>query len=383
MSPYDFDPAVLGERLRIARSSANLTQDHVATQLSMARTTLVAIERGQRRVKPDEMTALSQLYGVSVGRLVAPDTIHVDMSAKFRRVGDKNESNSVASAISLLNSLAVGAVELERSLGMELRTDYPPPLRIMPNAYAEQAEDAAISIRQRLGVGLGKIGDLFSSLELDLGVRVFCRSLGSGNISGLYAFDPAVGACILVNANHPRRRRVLTLAHECGHFVSDRSHADVLDDAPVPASLEERFARRFSSAFLMPSPIVRTRFNQIVGREGNIDIRGLVLMAHQFDVTTEAMSRRLEELDLLADGTWDSILHRGFNSKMEREVLGDPEPTMPPLLIPPRLAYLAALALKEEALSEGQLCELLVVDRVQLRDSLAAFGDGSDGISYA
>lgn len=92
---------------------------------------------------------------------------------------------------------------------------------------------------ERIGVGLGKIGDILSSFELDLGIRVFFRPLKDGSISGLYAFDPAVGACVLVNSNHPRRRRAQTLAHEVGHFISDRSHADVLDEAPVSLSIEE------------------------------------------------------------------------------------------------------------------------------------------------
>jgi Zn-dependent peptidase ImmA (M78 family)/DNA-binding XRE family transcriptional regulator len=383
MSTHDIDPEVLGERLRIARSSANLTQEAAAARLSMARTTLVAIERGQRRVRPEEIVDFARLYGLSVGRLVAPDAVHVDLSAKFRRVEGRSEPGPVAEAISLLNSLATGAIELERVLAEELRTDYPPPLKVLPKAYIQQAEDAAISLRQRLGMGLGKAGDLFSAFELDLGVRVFCRPLADGKISGLYAFDPTIGACILVNAHHPRRRRLQTLAHEGGHVVSDRSQADILDEEPVPVSLEERFARRFGSAFLMPAPSLRARFDQIVGEQGGIDVRGLVLLAHQFDVTTEALCRRLEELNLLAKGTWDSIRERGFGSNIEREVLGDPAPPSPPPLVAPRLAYLAARALHEEVLSEGQLCDLLVVDRVQFREAIAPFGELAGRIGNA
>lgn len=374
MTVHQLNSEILGERLRVARSSANLTQEVVANRLGIARTTLVAIERGQRKLRPDEVIALAKLYGLSVGRLTAPDTVHVDLSVKFRRLETRAPA-AVTDAIHLLNRLATGAVELEQAVGAELLRDYPPPMRILPTAYLQQAEDAAVALRQRLGIGLGRAGDLFSSFELDLGVRVFCRPLGNGNISGLYAFDPAIGACILINSQHPRRRRLQTLAHEGGHFVADRSHADVLDEEPVPLSLEERFARRFGPAFLMPAPTLRARFEQTASEQGGIDVRGLVLLAHQFDVTAEAMCRRLEELDLLADGTWESLRERGFNSGLEREVLGDPEPVTPPPLVSPRLTYLAARALDTEALSEGQVCELLDVDRVQLRDALAPFGE--------
>src|SRR5258708_38278 len=58
-------PAELGERLRGARSGANLTQDAAAAALGMSRTTLVAIEKGQRSVRPEELLAFARLYGVS------------------------------------------------------------------------------------------------------------------------------------------------------------------------------------------------------------------------------------------------------------------------------------------------------------------------------
>jgi Zn-dependent peptidase ImmA (M78 family) len=63
-------------------------------------------------------------------------------------------------------------------------------------------------------------------------------------------------ACILINANHGRKRRI--------QIVSHRSHADILDEEEVSVSTEERFAKRFGSAFLMPASGVRARFDQIV-----------------------------------------------------------------------------------------------------------------------
>jgi Zn-dependent peptidase ImmA (M78 family)/DNA-binding XRE family transcriptional regulator len=365
-------PAELGERLRGARSGANLTQDAAAASLGMARTTLVAIEKGQRSVRPEELLAFARLYGVSTGKLTSPDAIHVDLSAKFRRTEGREASKAVTQALSLLNRLATGAVQLERLLGQELRTDHPPPIRINPQIVNQQAEDAANNLRTRLGVGLGPIPDLISLLELELGLRIFFRPLPP-QIAGLYAYDAVIGACVLINANHHWKRRVQTAIHETGHFVSDRSHADILEEEEVSLSIEERFAKRFGSAFLMPASGVRARFDQIVGSENRFDVRELILLAHQFGVATEAMCRRLEELTLLPQGTWDSIRDRGFASDLERSVIGEVSVQLKPPLIPPRLAYLASIALDRELLSEGQLCDLLAVDRLELREALKPF----------
>lgn len=366
------DPGELGGRLRGARSGANLTQDAAAAALGMARTTLVAIEKGQRTVRPEELLAFARLYGVSAGRLTSPEAVHVDLSAKFRRVQGREASEAVTEALSLLNLLASGAVQLERLLGQELRSDYPPPIRINPRIVNEQAEDAANNLRARLGVGLGPIPDLISLLELELGMRLFFRPLPP-QIAGLYAYDPAIGACVLINANHGWKRRVQTAIHETGHFVSDRSHADIMEEHETSVSVEERFAKRFGSAFLMPASGARARFDRIVGSEGRFDVRELILLAHQFGVATEAMCRRLEELALLPQGTWESLRDRGFAGDLERNVLGGGGRPPKPPPVPPRLAYLASTALDRELLSEGQLCDLLAVDRLELREAVAPF----------
>jgi Zn-dependent peptidase ImmA (M78 family)/DNA-binding XRE family transcriptional regulator len=371
--------AELGERLRAARSAANLTQNAVAASLGMARTTLVAIEKGLRSVTAEELLALARLYDVSVGRITSPDAIHVDLSAKFRRNEGKEASKSVTEALVLLNRLATGAVELERLLGQELRTDYPPPIHINPQFVNQQAEDAAGNLRARLGVGHGPIPDIISLLELELGLRIFFRPLPS-QVCGLYAYDPAVGACVLINANHHWKRRVQTATHETGHFAADRSHADILEEKEVSASIEERFAKRFGSAFLIPASGVRARFDQIVGLENRFEVRELILLAHQFGVATEAMCRRLEELGLLPQGSWDSLRDRGFASDLERSVIGEASVQPKPPLLPARLAYLAAIALDREVLSEGQLCDLLAIDRAELRQALAPF-EANEAIS--
>lgn len=375
MHSAKLSPPVLAARLRVARSGAALTQDAAASALGMARTTLVAVEKGQRTVRPDELLAFAALYSVSVGKLTSPDAIHVDLAAKFRRVEDRDPSRAATQSLSLLNRLVTGAVQLERLLGQELTTDYPPPVRIDASRAVQQAEDAADALRARLGLGLGPIPDLIGTLETELGLRIFFRPLPS-QVSGLYACDPAVGACMLINASHSPKRRVQTAAHEAGHFVSDRQHADILSSSDIPITVEERFAQRFGSALTIPAASVRARFERIAGADHRFAARELVLLAHQFGVSSEAMCRRLEELRLLPDGTWKSMRDRGVSGGHERQVLGETGAQPRPPLISPRLAYLASTALDRELLSEGQVCDLLAVDRLDLQDALAPFEAG-------
>ena len=139
----------------------------------MARTTLVAIEKGQRPVRPDELLAFSRLYSVSAGKLMAPDANHVDIAAKFRRAEGREASRASTQALALLNRLATGAAQLEKLLGHKLHTDYPPPVRINAQMVNQKAEDAAANLRAQLGLGVGPIPDLISLLELELCLRIF------------------------------------------------------------------------------------------------------------------------------------------------------------------------------------------------------------------
>ena len=64
-----------------------------------------------------------------------------------------------------------------------------------------------MELRHALGLGIRPVPDIVTLLELELGVRVFIRKLDS-HISGLFVYDETLGPCVLLNANHPRERRV-------------------------------------------------------------------------------------------------------------------------------------------------------------------------------
>jgi Zn-dependent peptidase ImmA (M78 family)/DNA-binding XRE family transcriptional regulator len=363
--------AEIGERLRIARVTAGKTQDEVSNEIGVSRPTLVAIERGQRKVRSDELDKLSKLYGMSVNRLLAKDAVHVDLQAKFRKLGQ--DKPATLSAIALLSQLASASVELERMLGLSFAPSYPPAQPILPGPIDRQAEEAAMSFRYRLGLGLAPISDIVSLLEQEVGIRVFVRKLPS-SVSGLFAYDPTVGACILINANHPWERRALTAAHETGHFLSSRSVVDVVETDERATTQEERFAVAFSLSLLMPASALRRRFAEILESDKRFTPRHLVLMAHAFHVSPEAMCRQLERLEIVPAGTYDSLRDRGFNKNFIRGMLGDPAPQPVAMPVSPRLAQLASSAYRRGLLSEGQLSRMLSLERVELRELLDRFG---------
>lgn len=60
----------MNERLKQIRKRLKLSQEFVANQLAMTRTTIVAIEAGTRKVTSDELIKFAKLYGVSTDELL-------------------------------------------------------------------------------------------------------------------------------------------------------------------------------------------------------------------------------------------------------------------------------------------------------------------------
>lgn len=367
-------PAEVGERLRLAREAARMTQKQAADAISVARTTLVAVERGQRRVRIDELQQLAKTYGVSVNAILRREAVHVDLVPRFRKLFDAKDF-AAAAATELLANLARAEVELENVLGVKRARNCPPERPILPGDVRVQAEQDALELRQRLGLGFAPIADIVTLLEMELGIRVYVRRF-EGSVSGVFVYDETLGACILLNANHPRDRRNQTGGHELGHFISVRHEPEVLHADEPENSREERYANAFGRSFLTPAGGVRQKFQEITAGSTHLTRRHIIVLAHFFGVSREAMVRRLEELGLTRKGTWDWFAaNGGITDEQAQQVLGDlrtadhqkAEADKPTTL---RLNLLAAEAYRRTLLSEGQLARLLHLDRIELREML-------------
>ena len=373
-------PHEVGERLRLARATANLTQAAAAEAIGVARTTLVAVEQGQRKARLDEIQKLAQYYHTSVNALLRWESVHIDLAPRFRRLWGNDVAADQAS--DLLASLATAEVELENLLGVQRVRNYPPERPLLSGDVRTQAEHDAAELRQRFGIGMAPISNLITLLEMEIGVRVYIRRLHA-SISGLFAYDEAVGACILLNANHPRERRNLSAGHETAHFVATRHKPEVLHSGKEANSREERYANAFARALLTPVRGVMQKFTDVTAGANRLTRKHIIVLAHYFGVSREAMVRRLEELGVARTGTWDWFsANGGITDEQFRIVLGDQalpdeaaEDADRPTTL--RLNLLATEVARRRLLSEGQLARLLRLNRLELRAMLDDYDGGN------
>src|SRR5258708_28462074 len=110
------DPKAIGKRLQAARTACGKTQQEAADFLSVARTTVTAIEKGERRIQAGELVSLAGFYGRSLGELLRPGE-PVEAFAESLRSSlpqDPELAAEIGPALLELQRLCEDYLELER-----------------------------------------------------------------------------------------------------------------------------------------------------------------------------------------------------------------------------------------------------------------------------
>src|SRR5262249_51892000 len=152
------DPRILVHRLQDARKAAGLTQQQVADALSVARTTVVAIEKGERRITPHELRTFASVSSRSVSELLSRRFVTEGFVPQFRALQHLDEE--VERLTIKLQEYAEDYAELESITKMPTVRVYPPVYETAGASPEQIGEDVANAERARLGMGDGPASDL-------------------------------------------------------------------------------------------------------------------------------------------------------------------------------------------------------------------------------
>ena len=103
------DLVQLGKQLQQARKRQGLTQEAAAKLIDVARTTLTAIENGERRIKASELMKLAEAYGRDVSDFLRVRPQLPDLQVQFRSSMTRTieDDARVMDAIDLLQELCL------------------------------------------------------------------------------------------------------------------------------------------------------------------------------------------------------------------------------------------------------------------------------------
>lgn len=367
------DRQQLGKRLQLARKQQRLTQADAARVLGVARTTITAIEQGERRIKAHELMELAKTYGRDMGEFVTNRLFIERPTIQYRSLVRRTDADekAIEPFVDQLVELSIDYVELEQLTNSFLPHNYPAPYRY--NHHSGQTERAAEAMamaeRNRMGLGDAPLPILRDFLEQFVSLRIFYLPLKpSSTFSEIYFYHEKLGGCIAINQHHKPGRRRWSLAHAYAHFLVHRVKPSIsIYDRYRRKPESERFADSFAGYFLMPSHGVTQQFNNLYQANGRITPADLVWLSHYYGVSFEAMVRRLEDMRLLPSGIWQKLNERGLRVESVQQQLGLTYVPDYEDMLPLRYQRLALKAYHSAELSEGQLAKYLRTDRLLAR----------------
>lgn len=379
----NIDLRKLGNLLQQARKKRGLTQEDAAKVIDVIRTTMVAIEKGERRIRAGELVKLARAYGQQVSDFVQKrpevESFDVQFRAAFRQ--SEQERVQIEPVINEFEQLCRYYLELEQIVDAPLPKNYPVEYKTDGLPIEVAAESIAVSERNRLGLGDGPIALLRDMLEQDVGLRIFYLPMPA-KYSEIYSYDERTGGCLAINAGHPEERRRWSLSHGYLHFLAHR-YKPVFDYDDqyqrVPAS--EQLAEAFAKYFLMPTSGLLKRFNDISRAQAKFTPANLCTLAHFYGVSVEALVYRLEEMSLLPTGTWDKLRSRGFKVRKAQQELGLEEIPQRTDKTPVHYQHLAIEALDQGLITEGRFADLLGVNRLEARRIANILREYSSGLT--
>ncbi|RJP22014.1 MAG: helix-turn-helix domain-containing protein [Deltaproteobacteria bacterium] len=337
---------MFSERLRLARKRAGLSLRDLASTAGNVVTAqaIGKYERGEMSPGSTVVLALGKALGVPTSFFFSPTEIRID-DVKFRKKAStriKEQARVKADVFDFVGRyllieevLGIGSHEWDRPRGTPFRVN-----------SLDGAEEAAEKVRQGWNLGGDPIPDMVDLLEerrikvvvLDDTVSVdglSCEVIRSGRQGRIPVIVASGGKTV--------ERWRMTLAHELGHLVMEIG----------PEIEEEKTARRFASAFLMPR---KALLDEIGARRHSFGYTELIQIKSIFGVSAAALIVRLRDLDVISEAVMVSVF-RGIGRTWRRE---EPVP-LAKKEAPQRFHRLVLRALAEEAISLPKASELLRV----------------------
>ncbi len=313
MEQLEFNIAVNGALITVAREFRGMTATELKDALGISATLLSFMERNKRPTNPDLLEGLSSALGFPKSFFLRSDQIYMSNSHWRRKTTSPARFVKQAEA-----EMSIHRLVMESMLSSLVLTD-----KVLPSMDAEEYGSPTIvakAIRQLWRIPKGPIHDLFSVIESNGAFIVQCDFVSG--IEGRTMFTKHKEPIIFVNKNSGMDRQRLTVAHELGHLILHENNT------PKPPDLAESEAMEFASEFLMPADQLRPQLSRTIQLETLADLK------RYWKVSMQAILVRAKREGLISPTNyiriWKRIGALGLKKREPSEL--DPPPEKPTML---------------------------------------------------
>jgi Zn-dependent peptidase ImmA (M78 family)/transcriptional regulator with XRE-family HTH domain len=346
----------LSDRLKLARTSLNLTLQAVEERTGIGLSTLSEFENGRREPRLVQLKLLADAY-------LRPISFFLEESAVAPQVvlwRRRPESPRAEELQGRLVRLGEQYLHLEMVCNAHEPCDLPFHTGPAERFSYPQAEKLALQFRQLMGLGERPGQTLLRVLEEVCRVKVFHLDFEPSG-SAACTLSESFGAAILLNAKNVRWRRNFELAHELFHLLSWKTFRSAGEGETVEASeAEEKLATCFARNLLVPPEVLRAAVDEALSRQdGKLKFEDFFEVARQFDVSVEVVVRHIGFV-YRKPADWANTVLDKLRSQIG---YWDSRASDSPSALPLRFHALARQALRHGLLSTGKYAEYVGVSR--------------------
>lgn len=355
---------MLAERLKHARNSLGMTLQRVSELTGIGLSTMSDYENANREPKFSVLKKLADIYRRPVSFFLDEGPIQ-PFVVLWRHKPDSPVAEELRLRFAMLTEQYHN---LEIWCGEHERCDLPSLSE--PRAAEFQplhAVKLAGKFRRTCGLGDRPGQGLLSALEETSRVKIFhlafepVRSVACGR-------SDRFGAAVLLNSNGARWRRNVDLAHALFHLLTwPVFRADTIEDGVEVAEAEETLAACFARHLLMPEEPFREAADELTVPAQALRFADVFGIARKFDVSVEAVSERLNDINRISAEEVPALIERWFNEIRYWDAREQDAPRARPL----RFRVLATHALKRGAISAGRFAEYVGVSRREATEIVA------------
>lgn len=309
---------MVGNRLRLARLAAGMTQDQVVAQLAargvrLTKAGLSKYERGGSVPSAFLLLRLGQILGVPTDFFFKETTITVDWCAfrKLSRLGSRRQERIRVLAEQVVERM----VWLQEVLYPQSKPAFIAPVRVHSPV---EAEAAAAAMRKKWKLGDVPIESVTKTLE-DKGCIVVEHPLEDDQFHGLSGWANKTYPVAVTSSAGADDRRRFNLAHELGHLVM---HCQDLREREA-----EKLAHRFAAAFIVPAAVA---LNELGSRRRRLTFEELGLLKRKHGLSMQAWLFRARDLDIITEGHFRSLFTqfsaRGWRKREPVDYSGEGHP---------------------------------------------------------
>ncbi len=334
----------IGERIKMARMSAGLSQRSLAKEVGLSAMAISKYETGDIVPRSGFLLKLSTVLNVHPEYFFR--SISVDLSEpqyRCRKTLNKKDQRAIH-----------GKTQewLERYLEIELITGEEkslnlPSKKLCRISIIEDVEDVSQNVREEWNLGTDPIENVMDVLEQH-GIKV-------GVIEATNEFDALTfyynnkTPVIAINKNFPGDRQRYNLAHELGHLLL-QFEADVD---------EEKAAHRFAGAFLVPKEMAYLELGE---HRKSLDFKELYLLKQKYGLSMSAWIYRAKDLHIISETAakrhWMQMNKLGWSKN---------EPFDYPQEFPTHMRLLIFRAMSENKISQSRARELIGDEMLEMR----------------